>query len=151
MNTDVEILYQADLSGELLLSASGQWLHNGTEIKHKRLNLALHRSIVWDKKHNKYLLQIGKGQAEFDIADTAYFVKKLIVDKNSCKIELLDQSLEDLDFESLYTKDNNASYCLVKGAHPAKFLSTAHQVLMQYALDENHLLILDKKIKLNKR
>lgn len=134
MSLAKEILYTANLTGSLKLSANGEWFHNGLIFKNKRLSKLFHSSIVWDFHSREYFVEIGQQRARFDKIDTAYFVVSIDDTKEPWVLLLADESLETLNPASLSIGPENQIYCTVKGGHKARFNRQAFQTLAQYVI-----------------
>jgi len=143
--------YLADLTKDLKLSATGEWWHKGQPFENRKLIELFNRSIVWDESAKRYLLKIGSNLASFVYEDTAYFVLSLNDKHTPWSLILSDQSEEPLVPSSLTLGEDNQVYCRVKGTHNARFSRAAHQQLLEHVVDEESLLIGDKKIVLAKR
>lgn len=140
-------IYTADLTGSLKLSAEGVWIHDGVPFQNPKLSLLFHRGIVRDAVDGKYYIRLDKQQAAFDYEDTVFFVTSLDDSGNPWKITLADESVEDLNPDSLSMGSENRIHCLVKDGERARFLRNAHQILLTHAIDENHLDICGRRIR----
>lgn len=143
--------YTAYLDGSLKLDKFGQWWHQGRPFQNNKLSIFFHRSIIWEPSDARYMLQIGQQRATFTCEDTAYFVMRLLDQQSPWRIELNDQSTENLAARSLSIGAENQFYCLVKeGQHRARFAREAYQALLSYIVDESSLRIDGALIKFDK-
>lgn len=137
----MEALYTAYLDGKLILSAEGEWVHEGTPFQNERLSDLFFRSIEWEAERNRYVLRIGKGIATFTCEDTAYFV--LAFGPGWTAI-LSDGSSEPLSAGTLAAGRSSQIYCEVKGGHRARLSRAAHQTLLEHAVSDDQVEIQGK-------
>jgi hypothetical protein len=133
----VGIDYTAQLQGVLRLSYEGLWFHEGKQFENQALADLFSRSIVWDASEQAYFVQIGRQRARFTYDDTAYMVRELLVEIDTTTLRLSDGSQEPLRPATLKVGPEAQFYCLVKGGHRARFTRSAHQDLLQYAIDDD--------------
>jgi len=144
------VQYTAYLEGSLVLTAQGVWVHNGTPFANQRLSELFSRSVVWDSQHNAYTVRIGAQQACFTCEDTPYFVMEF--DPGTLQLRLSNDSHYSLALDSLRVGSSGQFYCRV-AVNPgrqdvARFSRPAHQSLLAHAVDDQHLELAGKVIKL---
>ena len=134
---DDQTIYTAYLKGSLCLSKDGDWFHNGSGFSNQKVIDFFHHHIQWSESDKQYYIAYGKGRAEFDCEDCAYFVLELL-DNGSLplQVRLADQSIEDLDLSSLHVGQQNRLYCKVKQGHAALFKKAPYQRLAQFTVSE---------------
>jgi len=136
-----EVLYSTYLKGTLVLKENGTWVHNGQEFTNEKLIDLFNRSIVWAEDLKEYVVQIGKGQAQFTYEDTVFFVLGLEDSTSPWKINLSDGSAEIFAPKQLMVGQQNQIYCLVKGSHRARFTRAAYQHLIRHLVDSATVMI----------
>jgi len=128
------------LGESLTLSKYGIWYHNGEEFTHTGLIRLFHRSIVWQREKERYLLKIGEMMATFTLEDTAYFVRQLDQSKNHWQITLLDDRSFPFDPTKLTIGRENQFYSIIYDGvtnHRCRWLRAAHQSLLEHACSES--------------
>lgn len=144
----MEATYTALLKGSLKLDKNGNWWHEGRQFENQKLSQLFHRSIIWDENCKEYFVQIGKQRATFDIEDCAFFVVAIDDSKIPWKLTLLNNSCQPLIPSTLELGANNQIYTRTLNGQRAKFLRSAHQVLLRHTLDGEHLKIAGETIRL---
>lgn len=134
-----EVRYTAYLEGSLVLSKFGDWIHNGSPFKNERLSHLFHRSIVWDENVASYFVRIGAEQASFTIEDVPYFVTSFDSTTIPWTLTLADGAHEPLAPETLERNSTGHVYCRIRGNHRCKFIRSAHQHLMSYAVSDTEV------------
>lgn len=140
--------YTAFLKGSLKLDSFGMWHHDERPFLNDKLAALFHRSIVWDQESSRYLLQIGRQRAEFDVEDTAWFVLLLEDGGFPWKIVLSDGSTEHFRPDTVSIGGDGQFYHLVKGCHRARFSRPAHQRLLEHACSEREILVNGKRVQI---
>lgn len=135
-------IYTAYLEGSLRLDAHGEWWHNGVRFQNPKVIDLFHRSIVWDASKERYVVRLGAQQATFTMADVPFFVASLLTSEHPWRVSFLDGREEPLRPDSVSMSEGGHFYCVRHDGSKARFTRTAHQVLLQYAVDE-HTLLLD--------
>lgn len=92
----------------------------------------------------RYVIELPNDRCYVEVEDTAYFVKAVYPQRdgdgvvNNFRIYLCDDTLEDLNPETLYIGAENILYCQVRGGtFPARFTRAAYyQLAMHIEYDE---------------
>ena len=134
-----EVLYTADLVKNLVLTKTGQWLHEGKPFSNQKLKSLFFRSMEWVEDEKAFYLRIGKGRAAFKYEDTVYFVQSIDTDKNPWIAKLSDETSEPMDLNSLKLGKDNQIYCTVKSVFKARLSRSAHQAILEFAVDNNSI------------
>lgn len=103
------------------LDPEGNWYQGEYPILHERTIQFLNKNIAIDQDERYFLT--GEDKPIFiSVADVAYWIVKIERTIAGYLITLTDDSVELLNFNSLWIGKKNALYCLVKGGSlPAKF------------------------------
>lgn len=137
---DEELLYRAELSGQLRLSARGEWFHDGVAFSNPRLIELFNRSITRSGA-GAWCLRIGRGEATFTCEDTPWFVTVLEDTGSPWQVTLSDGTSEALTPTTLRLGAAGQVYCRLLRGDEARFTGGAHQRLLSHTVDEEHLLI----------
>lgn len=145
-------IYTAYLEGSLVLTAEGQWFHEGSPFTNERVIDLFFRSIVWDEAQARYLIRVGdQQQATFRCEDTAYFVIQIHDSPDGPLISLNDGSTEPLRTDTLFLGEVGQIYCTVKGNHRARLSRNVHQELLEHAIDEHTISVCGRTVALHSR
>ncbi|MCB0317437.1 MAG: DUF1285 domain-containing protein [Bdellovibrionales bacterium] len=142
---DEDILYKADLTGELKLTKTGEWLHEEKPFSNEKLKQLFFRSIHWSEEEKKFYLKIGKGRADFKYEDTVYFVETIELVVDEIILYISDGTKEKLDFSSLCFGKESQIYCTLKAAFKARFSRSAHQHLLNFTATETSIEVAGKQ------
>lgn len=140
-SNDDQILYTADLSGDLVLDEEGNWHHDQTPFSNLKLASLFHRSIVWNEQKQRYVIRLAKGEADFTIEDVPFFVADLEPLQSGIQVTLLSGTQYQLQPETLQIGSKNQIYCQIKGGHLARFRRSAHQQLACYVSGDREIQI----------
>ena len=135
----------ADLRGELALSTTGEWSHNGVPFTHQLLIQFLFKNIVFNEDKNRHVIRVGPQEVDFDYDDTVAFVRFFDGDVSPATITLLSGEKEPLRPDTLAVGSENQLYCMTQNGNRARFLRPAHQELLATAVDEQTIEINGKK------
>ena len=131
--------FTAYLNGSLSLTNEGKWIHEGVEFTNQKLIALFHRSIVWDAKERKYILQIGPYRASFKLEGVPYFVNSLDDTTNPWTLSLLHGERVLLLEKELEASPSHEIYCIINGVHRAKFLHGAHETLLSHTVSDTEI------------
>ncbi|MBW2731064.1 MAG: tRNA (adenosine(37)-N6)-threonylcarbamoyltransferase complex dimerization subunit type 1 TsaB [Deltaproteobacteria bacterium] len=127
-----QLLKEMRRSG-LRLDREGRWWHEGELVRHQRLAQALHRWID-QLEDGEFIVRLDEERyATIEVEDTPFLVRRLRVQGEGGArrifVELSDQSIEELTYDSLRTGEHEALYCKVKGRFSARLTRPAHFIL----------------------
>lgn len=142
----LETMYTALLEGSLVLSKHGGWVHNGVPFSNLKLAELFHRSVTWDKGRSCFVIRLGAQQATFTCEDAPYFVVRVDAAASPWTLYLAGGAQVPFLPETLAIGAENQFYCSVYGEHQARFARSAHQTLLEHAVDEQTLRIDGKNI-----
>ena len=135
MNDNIE----KDLpSIDIVIDREGVWYYRGNEMVRKDIVSLFYQKLERDQQ-GQYLVRNGDEAFYIKVEDVPYAVKSIELMKDETsgasyfKVLLSDDSLEDLDLETLRIGKDNVLYCLVKGkTFEARFTRKAYYQLAEY-------------------
>lgn len=125
------------------IDKEGVWHYRGNEMFRKDIVKLFYQNLKRDES-GRYYIEIENDLASVEVEDTAYVVRAVYrfgtpTDGNERIAVLLnDETLEELDCETLCINRHNVLYCTVKpDVHPARFLrSSYYQIADLFEYDE---------------
>ncbi|MCG6533275.1 MAG: DUF1285 domain-containing protein [Syntrophales bacterium LBB04] len=120
------------------IDKEGVWYYKGNEMFRKDIVNLFYQNLKRDES-GSYYIELEDDLASLEVEDTAYVVTA--VDKLGSTAEgnerisvlLNDETLEELNCESLRIGGDNVLYCTVKSVgHAARFLRTSYYQIAQY-------------------
>ena len=120
------------------IDKEGVWYYKGNEMFRKDIVKLFYENLKRDES-GSYYIELENDLASLEVEDTAYVVTA--VDKLGSTAEgnerisvlLNDETLEELDCESLRIGQDNVLYCTVKSVcHKARFLRTSYYQIAEY-------------------
>jgi hypothetical protein len=120
------------------IGKDGIWYYKGNEMFRKDIVKLFYQNLKRDES-GSYYIQLDCDLASLEVEDTAYVVTA--VHKSGSRAEgnerisvlLNDETLEELNCESLRIGDQNILYCNVKAdGHGAKFLRTSYYQIAEF-------------------
>ncbi len=115
---------------EIVLSAAGRWLHQGTPFENTKIIEFFHRAIRKDENGEYYLYNHHDGKTEhvyFEVEDTAYFVLAVAraADREAILATINTGAEQALDLASLTLDEAGVLYCRVLDGDRARILPGA--------------------------
>jgi len=120
------------------IDKEGVWYYKGNEMFRKDIVKLFYQNLKRDEAGG-YYIDLENDLASLEVEDTAYVV--IAVSKLGSTAEgnerisvlLSDETLEDLDSESLRIGDQNILYCTVKAdGHKARFLRSSYYQIAEF-------------------
>lgn len=117
---------------EIRLDSRGRWTHEGLAFQNERLIRLFSRSI--DRTEGgTWVLRIGSFTYPIVVEDTGFFVEHVDWSTVPARISLSDESVEELDLQSLSYLPEGRLYCLVKDRQfKSRFLRDAYHSVMEF-------------------
>jgi len=120
-----EILSSGEIEDEISIDREGNWFHNREPFTNKKI-IDFFNSSVNRTEQGTYVIAYDTYVYPIDVEDTAIFVTGVRIEGfgpfETISLNLSTGETEDLDHRTLYYRDNNALYCMVRnGSMPAKF------------------------------
>lgn len=127
------------------VTAQGQWLHGNVPL-HPRVADLFARHVV-PVADGHYKIQLGYAQQAIEVADTAFSIRQLHLEKDTeqrlCALEVLvsDGQTERLEAPTLLQSTDNILYCLLLRHAmrvPARFTASQYHELAEYIVQQPH-------------
>jgi uncharacterized protein len=115
---------------DIRIDREGSWFYRGTEMFRQDIVGLFYQHLEQD--YLGYFIQIGEQRYRVDVEDTAYVVRAVYWTRSGDKLEsvrllLSDNSVEELDPDTLKIGEENVLYCRVKaGRFDARFLRSSY-------------------------
>ena len=118
------------------IDKEGVWYYNGAEMIRKDIIMSFARNLICDET-GKYLIELDNERCYVEVEDTPFVVRKVSFiqspGKDYFSALLSDDSIEELDLNSLSISDANILYCTVKNnKFRARFSRPAYYQLAAY-------------------
>jgi hypothetical protein len=125
------------------IDKEGNWHFKGNEMFRKDIVKLFYRNLKRDES-GRYYIELENDAASLEVEDTAYVVRAVYRfgsrEEGNERIAVLlsDDTLEEIDCETLCIGRDNVLYCSVKpDRHPARFLrSSYYQIADLFDYDE---------------
>ena len=128
---------------ELVIDKEGTWLYNGLPIVNKAIYLFFNQNLEYNQAGDGYQLRVGAEVSPVAVEDTPFVVTDVVMvsgpeqGESFFKIQLNDETEEELNLESLSVGKDNVLYCAVKsGKFKARFLRPSYYRLTEHMLQE---------------
>jgi uncharacterized protein len=123
-DAEIERLRQSGIR----LDAEGRFWHEGGEVTHEGMRQAFFRWL--DRNPDgRWVLRLDERRFVYlDVDDAPFVVTSLHLDGERIRLHLIDDSEEELDYDTLTLRDGTA-YATVKGRFPARFSRPAWNTL----------------------
>ena len=128
---------------ELVIDKEGTWLYNGQPIVNKAIYLFFNQNLEYNQAGDGYQLRVGAEVSPVAVEDTPFVVTDVVLvsgpeqGESFFKIQLNDETEEELNLESLSVGKDNVLYCAVKsGKFRARFLRPSYYRLTEHMLQE---------------
>ena len=128
---------------ELVIDKEGTWLYNGLPIVNKAIYLFFNQNLEYNQAGDGYQLRVGAEVSPVAVEDTPFVVTDVVMvsgpeqGESFFKIQLNDETEEELNLESLSVGKDNVLYCAVKsGNFKARFLRPSYYRLTEHMLQE---------------
>jgi len=125
-------------SGKLMLriDKEGTWFYNNLPIINRAIYLFFNQHLTRDEQ-GSYIIRIGKETSPLFVEDTPFVVMRVDYipsdNKESFMVRLNDETVEELDLQTLSIGKDNVPYCAVKqDRFPARFLRPAYYQLCEH-------------------
>jgi uncharacterized protein len=127
---------RSDIIVDFWIDREGTWYYRGMEISRRDIVTLFYRHLRMDPS-GRYFIELGRQRCRVEAEDTAYVVRAVYRDKGEAedRINLLlsDDSVEELNPETLRIGNNNVPYCRVKnGDFDARFLTSSYYQLAEH-------------------
>jgi len=125
----------------LRIDKEGNWFYNDLPIINRNIYLFFNQHLTRDE-HGAYIVCVGNETSRLFVEDTPFVVMSLDYMQAGSReaffsMRLNDETIEELDLESLYIGKDNVPYCTVKqGRFPARFLRPAYYQLCEHIQPE---------------
>ena len=126
---------------ELVIDKEGTWLYNGQPIVNKAIYLFFNQNLEYSPAGG-YQVRVGAEVSPVAVEDTPFVVTDVVCFRSEqresfFKIQLNDETEEQLDLESLSVGKDNVLYCAVKsGKFRARFLRPSYYRLTEHMQQE---------------
>lgn len=124
------------------IDKEGVWYYNNAEMIRKDIIMLFAQNLTCDEAGN-YLIKLNNERSPVEVEDTPFVVKKVSFTENTGRdffsILLSDDSIEELDLNSLSISDANILYCRVKNnKFRARFSRPAYYQLANYITHDDN-------------
>ena len=124
------------MSSGIRIDKDGVWYYNDAEMIRKDIVVLFSQNLTHDES-GKYLIELNEEKCYVEVEDTPFVIKKLSLTKNheedSLSVFLSDESIEELDLNSLRISEANILYCTVKNNRfNARFSRAAYYQLAEF-------------------
>jgi uncharacterized protein len=120
------------------IDKEGVWYYKGNEMFRKDIVKLFYQNLKRDES-GSYYIHLENDLASLEVEDTAYFVTAVnklgstAAGNERISVHLNDETLEELDCDTLRIGGDNVLYCAVKSAgHKAKFLRSSYYQIAEY-------------------
>jgi uncharacterized protein len=121
---------------DIRIDREGVWFYKGTEMSRRDIINYFYQHLLRDE--SGYFIQVGHQRCRVDVEDTAYVVRAVYwtgVGNNleeNARLLLSDDSIEELDPETLRIGQENILYCGVKARRfDARFSTSSYHHLAE--------------------
>ncbi len=126
------------------IDKEGTWHFKGNEMFRKDIVKLFYQNLKRDDS-GRYYIEMENDMASLEVEDTAYVVRAVYrfgspaEGNERIAVLLSDETLEEIDCETLCIGPDNVLYCSVKpDSHPARFLrSSYYQIADLFDYDES--------------
>ncbi len=125
----------------ILIDKEGHWFHKGMEMVRRDFIRFFYRNMEVDAK-GRYIIAMAGDRCYVDVEDTPYVIWGIAFENDDQKgahvsLYLSDDSMEELDPETLSVGDKDVLYCRVRNrAFPARFNRPAYYQLAEYIKED---------------
>lgn len=124
------------MSSGIRIDKEGVWYYNDAEMIRKDIVVLFSRNLTRDEA-GKYVIELDAEKCYVQVEDTPFVIKNVSFTKNheedSLSVLLSDESIEELDLNSLRISDANILYCTVKNNRfNARFSRAAYYQLAEF-------------------
>ena len=126
----------------IYIDKEGRWYHQGAEMIHRAFIRLFYEHMELDSR-NRYVITWQGKPCYVDVEDTAFVILRVNYEegqqdrKSRFFLSLSDDSVEELDPETLFVGESNVLYCSVKdGSFPARFNRAAYYQLAEYVWED---------------
>lgn len=117
---------------EIKLDERGKWTHEGLDFENPKIIRLFNRS-VGRTEGGTWVLEVGRFTYPITVEDTGFFVERLDLGHSPPMMKLSDETVEQLEPETLEYREHGKLYCRVKdGAFRARFKKPAYYELIDY-------------------
>jgi hypothetical protein len=127
---------------ELVIDKEGTWLYNGQPIVNKAIYLFFNQNLEYSPAGG-YQVRVGAEVSPVAVEDTPFVVTDVVLvsvpqqGEGFFKVQLNDETAEELNLGSLSVGKDNVLYCAVKnGRFKARFLRPSYYRLTEHMLQE---------------
>ena len=120
------------------IDKEGVWYYKGNEMFRKDIVKLFYQNLQRDES-GRYYIALENDLASLEVEDTAYVITAVCKLGSVCEgnerisVLLNDETLEELDCETLHIGRDNVLYCTVKSVgHQARFLRTSYYQIADY-------------------
>lgn len=120
------------------IDREGTWYYKGNEMFRKDIVNFFYQNLKRDDS-GSYYIEMGNDLASLEVEDTAYVVRAVYrfgsqaEGNERISVFLNDETLEELDCETLRIGKDNILYCTVKAdGHNARFLRSSYYQIAEY-------------------
>lgn len=115
----------------IFIDKRGNWFQDGIKITHIWTYLSNNRNLDVDEDGN-FFVDEGTGRVDVEVEDTPFVVKMVHRKNGQFFLNINDQTVEKLDFDTLVTGDNNVLYVKIKDRKfDARFTRSAYYEFMK--------------------
>ena len=129
----------------IFIDSRGTWFQDGIRITHRWTYLANNRNLDVDED-GRLFVDEGAGRVYVECEDAPFVVTMVSREKDGFFLRLNDESVEELDFETLSVSEDNVPYARVRGGKfRARFSRPAYYEFTRHAeRDEKGFYIEDR-------
>lgn len=120
------------------IDKEGTWHFKGNEMFRKDIVKLFYQNLKRDES-GRYYIELENDLASVEVEDTAYVVRAVYrfgspgEDNERIAVLLSDETIEEIDCETLHIGKDNVLYCSVKpDSHPARFLRASYYQIADY-------------------
>jgi hypothetical protein len=123
------------------IDREGRWFHKGLEMLRRDFVRFFYEHMEMDSR-GRYVIRLSNQTCYLDVEDTAFVVRRVVLDsaeegEERLLMRLSDDTEEALNPETLHVGEENVLYCRVKdGRFPARFLRAAYYQLTERLEEE---------------
>ncbi len=129
------------MTSDIRIDKEGVWHYKDAEMIRKDIVALLSQNLTRDAAGN-YLVEMNEERCQVAVEDTPFVVRNVSLiqnhDKEYFSIILSDESVEELDLESLRVSDVHVLYCTVKNRKfSARFSRPAYYQMAKHIVHDN--------------
>ncbi|MCB0352879.1 MAG: hypothetical protein KDD64_05115, partial [Bdellovibrionales bacterium] len=125
-------------------------VHEGVRIQHQKLVTFLHRNLRQNATSGKWVVRVGKGEAEVSVEDVPYFVVDFNFIPEACFATLITREEREIDPMTFAVGQENQMYCSVSGLGLARLRRSAHQQIASLVTGDDQITLLNKVYRIRK-